>query len=216
MVLADLTWKMVLITVVGVFLGSFMDAIAGGGGIITVPTFLLAGLPTHFALGTNKLSAGIGTIASTARYVKTGYVDWRLGIPAVVLALIGSHFGTRLQLMLLSLKLFQKSARLQIKASSTRIQHPERSHVLLLLLIRWLNDFIIKELLYRHGAVLLLCPNGEYTFIEIPLSLRQSRAKYLRSCRSTPEPVPRPLRYRPLPAALPHWHREWHFCFLQL
>ena len=100
MVLADLTWKMVLITVVGVFLGSFMDAIAGGGGIITVPTFLLAGLPTHFALGTNKLSAGIGTIASTARYVKTGYVDWRLGIPAVVLALIGSHFGTRLQLML--------------------------------------------------------------------------------------------------------------------
>lgn len=99
MVLADLTWKMVLIVVVGVFLGSFMDAIAGGGGIITVPTYLLAGLPTHFALGTNKLSAGIGTIASAARYVKTGYVDWKLGIPAVVLALIGSCFGTKLQLM---------------------------------------------------------------------------------------------------------------------
>ena len=100
MTAADLTVKMVLITVVGVFLGSFMDAIAGGGGIITVPTYLLAGLPVHFALGTNKLSAGIGTVASTARFIKSGCVQWRTGIPAIVLALIGSHFGTRLQLMM--------------------------------------------------------------------------------------------------------------------
>ena len=97
--IADLSVKMVLIVIVGVFLGSFMDAIAGGGGIITVPTYLLAGLPAHFALGTNKFSAAIGTFFSTGRFIKNKYVDWVLGVPSIVLAIIGSHFGTRLQLM---------------------------------------------------------------------------------------------------------------------
>ena len=100
MTVADLTPETIVIVVIGVFLGSFMDAIAGGGGIITVPTYLLAGLPTHYALGTNKLSAAIGSTASTARFIKSGYVDWKLGIPSILLALIGSHFGTKLQLML--------------------------------------------------------------------------------------------------------------------
>lgn len=82
----------------GVFCASFMDAIGGGGGIISLPTYLLAGLPVHLALGTNKLSACIGTVASTVRYVKNGCVDWLLGIPAIVLAMLGAHVGTRLQL----------------------------------------------------------------------------------------------------------------------
>ena len=96
----SLTWQMALIVAVGVFLASFMDAIAGGGGIISIPTYLIAGLPAHMALGTNKVSAGIGTIASAARFIKNGYVDWVLALPSVGLALIGSHFGTSLQLMI--------------------------------------------------------------------------------------------------------------------
>lgn len=96
----QLTLKMALIVAVGVFLASFTDAIAGGGGIISVPTYLIAGLPAHYALGTNKLSAGLGTIASTGRFIKNGYVDWKLGIPAIALALVGSYFGTSLQLMI--------------------------------------------------------------------------------------------------------------------
>ena len=82
----------------GVFCASFMDAIGGGGGIISLPTYLLAGLPMHFALGTNKLSSCIGTVASTVRYIKNGYVDWLLGIPSIALALVGAHLGTRLHL----------------------------------------------------------------------------------------------------------------------
>lgn len=82
----------------GVFCASFMDAIGGGGGIISLPCYLLAGFPVHFALGTNKLSSCIGTVASTVRYVKNGCVDWLLGIPSIVLALAGAHIGTRLQL----------------------------------------------------------------------------------------------------------------------
>lgn len=84
---------------VGVFFASFMDAIAGGGGIISVPSHLLAfgDLPAPYALGTNKVSTAIGTVFSTFRFVKNGYVDWRLFTPAIFLALAGSAGGTWLQ-----------------------------------------------------------------------------------------------------------------------
>lgn len=94
----ELSVRMVLIVIVGVFLASFVDGMAGGGGIIAVPTYFLAGLPAHLALGTNKLSSGIGTMVSTARFVHGGYVDWKLAVPSIVLALLGAHLGTRLQL----------------------------------------------------------------------------------------------------------------------
>ena len=89
----------VLIICAGVFCASFVDSIGGGGGIISVPVYLLAGLPPHFALGTNKLSSTLGTVVSSFRYVKNKYVDWALAAPAIILALIGSRFGTKLQLM---------------------------------------------------------------------------------------------------------------------
>ncbi len=88
----------ILLVCLGVFCASFMDAIGGGGGIISVPCYLLAGFPVHFALGTNKLSSCIGTVASTVRYVKNGCVDWGLGICSIFLALFGAHIGTELQL----------------------------------------------------------------------------------------------------------------------
>ena len=96
----ELSLRMVLIVVVGVFLASFVDGVAGGGGIISVPTYFLAGLPAHLALGTNKLSSCIGTSVSAARFIRGGYVDWKLGVPSILLALYGAHLGTRLQLAL--------------------------------------------------------------------------------------------------------------------
>ena len=100
MMISGFPWWTVLLIGVGVFCASFVDAIGGGGGIISVPVYLLAGLPTHFALGTNKMSAGLGTVVSTVRYVKNGFVDWSLGVVSIALALLGSHLGTRLQLMI--------------------------------------------------------------------------------------------------------------------
>jgi len=90
----------VLLIGVGVFCASFVDAIGGGGGIISVPIYLLTGLPPHFALGTNKMSSCIGTAASTYRYIRNGFVNWGLALPAIVFALGGSYIGTRLQLMM--------------------------------------------------------------------------------------------------------------------
>ena len=90
---------MVLLVCAGVFCASFMDAIAGGGGIISVPTHLIAfgNRPTPYALGTNKVSAAIGTVFSTMRFIKNGYVDWKLFAPSIAIALAGSAGGTWLQ-----------------------------------------------------------------------------------------------------------------------
>ena len=91
-------WSVALICV-GVFVAAFVDAIGGGGGLISLPMYLFAGLPTHFALGTNKLSSALGTAISTARYIKNGFVIWSLALPSVVCAMLGAHFGTKLQLL---------------------------------------------------------------------------------------------------------------------
>ena len=49
-----------------VFLAGLVDSMAGGGGLISLPAFLLAGLPPVNAIATNKLGSSIGTVASTA------------------------------------------------------------------------------------------------------------------------------------------------------
>ncbi|MBQ2061876.1 MAG: TSUP family transporter [Oscillospiraceae bacterium] len=94
----EMTAQMVVIVVLGVFLAGLMDGIAGGGGLISVPAYFLAGLPAHLTLGTNKFSSCIGTAVSAGRFIRGGYVKWKLAIPSVVLAIVGAHFGTRLQL----------------------------------------------------------------------------------------------------------------------
>ena len=91
-------WAVLFISA-GVFCAAFVDAIGGGGGIIAVPVYLMAGLPTHFALGTNKLSSCVGTAVSTYRYIRSSRLDWLLTVPAVLLALLGAHLGTSLQIM---------------------------------------------------------------------------------------------------------------------
>lgn len=82
-----------------VFLAGVIDSIAGGGGLISLPAYLIAGIPPHYALGTNKLSSCIGTFASTARYIKNKSVNYRIGAVSVILALAGSFLGAILALM---------------------------------------------------------------------------------------------------------------------
>ena len=81
-----------------VFIAGFVDAIAGGGGLIALPAYLMTGLPVHMAIGTNKLSAGMGTAVATWRYFKSGYIYWKLAAVCAVFALAGSAGGARLAL----------------------------------------------------------------------------------------------------------------------
>ncbi len=82
------------------FLAGFVDAVAGGGGLISLPAYLIAGLPVHFAIGTNKLSSGMGTALSTARFAKKGYIPWKQAPFYAACALLGSSLGASLALML--------------------------------------------------------------------------------------------------------------------
>lgn len=78
-----------------VFLAGMVDAIGGGGGLISLPAYLIAGVPAHNAVATNKLSSAAGTIVSTIRYYKNGYADLKLGIPGIIAALIGAQIGAK-------------------------------------------------------------------------------------------------------------------------
>lgn len=81
-----------------VFLAMFVDAIAGGGGLISLTAYLVAGLPAHLALGTNKVSGAIGTLIATGRFARAGLIQARLAIPSIVFALAGSAIGTKIAL----------------------------------------------------------------------------------------------------------------------
>ena len=78
-----------------VFLAAVVDAIAGGGGLISLPAYTLAGLNYDFASGNNKFSSTFGTLTATVRYVRSGAVRWRPALITTVLALPGSWLGTR-------------------------------------------------------------------------------------------------------------------------
>ena len=69
-------WQYLLLTFAGAAAG-FIDAIAGGGGLITVPALLWAGLPPQIALGTNKLQSSCGTLLAVTHYTRAGLIRWR-------------------------------------------------------------------------------------------------------------------------------------------
>lgn len=76
------------------FCGGWIDSIAGGGGLVTLPALLIAGIAPHVALGTNKLQAVCGATASSLRYFLGNKVRRRLLLGCVPLALAGSALGS--------------------------------------------------------------------------------------------------------------------------
>lgn len=83
-----------------VFLATFVDAVAGGGGLISIPAYMLAGVPTHMALGTNKVVNGIGTGFAAWKYFRGGRMNLLIAIPAALGALVGASLGTKLALLI--------------------------------------------------------------------------------------------------------------------
>ena len=77
------------------FLAGFLDAIGGGGGLISLPAYLLAGLPVHSAIATNKLSGSCGTALATFKFIRRGLVNWKLAVPTVAAAILGSSLGAK-------------------------------------------------------------------------------------------------------------------------
>ncbi len=88
-----LTAEMFLIVCPLALLAGFLDSIAGGGGILTLPAYYLAGLPPTLAAGTNKLSAMMGAAAATVNYAKAGKIVLRVAVPAVLGSLVCGTLG---------------------------------------------------------------------------------------------------------------------------
>lgn len=74
----ELELSVLLFLLVVAFVAGFVDSIAGGGGILTIPALLSVGIPPTFALGTNKLQASFGSCAATLYYARRGLLQCRL------------------------------------------------------------------------------------------------------------------------------------------
>lgn len=83
-----------------VFLGGLIDAVAGGGGLVTLPAYLLAGLPPHLASGTNKCGNAFGTFLSTGRFLKRGDVHLPSALVGGAMALVGAWLGAKLNMIM--------------------------------------------------------------------------------------------------------------------
>lgn len=93
-----LTPQMFLIVCPLLFLAGLVDAIGGGGGLISLPAYLLAGLPVHRAIATNKLSSACGTALATFRFIREGLVNWKIAVPTILCAMAGSSLGANLSI----------------------------------------------------------------------------------------------------------------------
>lgn len=83
-----------------VFCAGFVDAVAGGGGLISLPAYIFAGVPIHIAYGTNKFANCTGTFVACVKFFKSGNIRIKSAVLSAAGALIGSWFGTQLVLVL--------------------------------------------------------------------------------------------------------------------
>ena len=93
-----LTLQTFLIVCPMLFLAGLVDAIGGGGGLISLPAYLLAGVPVHQAIATNKMSSTCGTCLTTVQFIRKGLVNWPLALPTIGAAILGSSLGANASL----------------------------------------------------------------------------------------------------------------------
>lgn len=77
----------------GLFAG-FVDSIAGGGGIISLPALLATGMPPHLALGTNKLQGSFGSLTAAINYSRKGLVSFGDVFTGIAFTALGALLGT--------------------------------------------------------------------------------------------------------------------------
>lgn len=85
----------ILFLCLGGFLAAFVDSIAGGGGLISMPILLMAGLPAHLALGTNKFAGAFGCFSSAYKYSKSGKTNIELLKKLIPFTILGCLLGVK-------------------------------------------------------------------------------------------------------------------------
>ncbi|WP_324823862.1 sulfite exporter TauE/SafE family protein [Sinanaerobacter sp. ZZT-01] len=100
-------FEMIVVVCPLIFLSSFVDSIAGGGGLISLPAYMITGIPVHSAFGCNKFSASIGTFISTLRYYKNGKINVKSAAVSAILSLAGAAIGSKINLLISTMLLKQ-------------------------------------------------------------------------------------------------------------
>ncbi|MEN5305208.1 TSUP family transporter [Pseudomonas sp. TWI628] len=89
----ELDLSLILILALVAFTAGFFDAIAGGGGLITLPVLFVAGIEPLAAIATNKFQAASATVSATYAFARKGMIDWKRGSPMALMAFIGGALG---------------------------------------------------------------------------------------------------------------------------
>ena len=92
----DLAFHLLVFLFVAAFIAGFIDSIAGGGGMITIPAMLIAGIPPLQTLGTNKLQGLFGSGSATLSYARRGHVNLKEQLPMALMSAAGSVLGALL------------------------------------------------------------------------------------------------------------------------
>lgn len=90
----ELAPELIAFLVVAAVAAGFIDAIAGGGGLITLPALLAAGINPFSALATNKVQSSFGTAMATWSYWKAGRINFALILWPLIATFIGAGLGT--------------------------------------------------------------------------------------------------------------------------
>lgn len=94
--MTELTLQLLLLLFLASVFAGFVDSIAGGGGLITIPVLLIAGIPPLESIATNKLQSQFGSASATIAYARRGHVNLRSQLPMALMALIGGAIGALL------------------------------------------------------------------------------------------------------------------------
>lgn len=98
--LQDITTSWIIIFTITGFVAGYIDAIAGGGGMIQVPVLLYSGIPPIFVLATNKMASLFGTLMATIKYFLSKKISLKVVSIAIIPCLIASYIGSKLVMYL--------------------------------------------------------------------------------------------------------------------
>ncbi|BCH59301.1 UPF0721 transmembrane protein [Agrobacterium vitis] len=91
--MTDIALQALIFLFFAAFIAGFVDSIAGGGGLITIPAMLIAGIPPLETLGTNKLQGMFGSASATIAYGRKGHVNLKKQLPMAVMSVLGGAIG---------------------------------------------------------------------------------------------------------------------------
>ncbi len=86
-------WEIIAALAAVALVAGFIDSIAGGGGLLTLPALMMTGLDPQVALATNKLQGAFGSGSATLAFARARMIHWRTALPFAAIAAFAAIFG---------------------------------------------------------------------------------------------------------------------------